>query len=210
MPPLATAVQEPLPTGTSRIARPSCFVGVDPGVSGAIAALIEGAPMPAIFDMPTEEHRTGTKRKPTIRNVLDGRKLRYILANLQRDYPDIFVTLETTAMRSAIRPSGHNCPVCREPHMIVNQGIASQGSFMRHGGIIVGVLIGLGIAYEEVASNVWTAEVFHGRSEKLDHRQTAAALYPTAAGQLARVKDDGRADALLLADYGKRRHCAPF
>lgn len=192
------------------IKRPSCFVGIDPGVTGAICAIIEGSPMPAIFDMPTLAMTTGTKKKPTVRNVLNGPKLRQILASLQAEYPDLYVVVETTAMRSAIRPSGHVCPICRQPHMIVNQGVASQGAFMRAGGMICGILIGLGIGYEEVPANVWTAEVFHGRSEKLDHRQLAATLYPALREKLARVKDDGRADATLLADYGLRRHHAPF
>lgn len=194
----------------STIRRPSCFVGIDPGVTGAICAIIEGAPMPAIFDMPVQQHTTGTKKKPTKRNVLDVIRLRNILAKLKAESTDMYAVVETTAMRSAIRPSGHTCPICRAPHMIVNQGVASQGSFMKAGGMIVGVLVGLGIGYEEVAANVWTAEVFHGPSEKLDHRQLAAALYPVVASKLARVKDDGRADALLIADYAKRRHCAPF
>jgi hypothetical protein len=198
------------------VKRPQCFVGIDPGVTGAICAIIEGAPMPAIFDMPVQQVTTGTKRKPTVRNVLDMARFRGIMAKLKAEY-DIYAIVETTAMRSAVRPAEplingkpHFCSVCHQPHMIVNQGVASQGSFMRAGGLIVGIIFGLGIGYEEVAANVWTAEVFHGRSEKLDHRQLAAALYPAAACKLARVKDDGRADALLLADYAKRRHGAPF
>lgn len=194
----------------STVKRPSTFIGIDPGVSGAIAVIIEGAPMPAIFDMPVETHVTGTKKKPTKRNVLDVIRLRSILAKLKSEATDIFAVVETPAMRPSVRPTGHNCPICHQPHLVVNQGMANQGAFMRAGGLIVGVLVGLGIGYEEVFSSVWTAEVFHGRSEKLDHRQLAATLYPTAAGKLARVKDDGRADALLLADYGKRRHYAPF
>jgi len=185
-------------------------VGIDPGVTGAIVALIEGAPMPAIFDMPVDTIVTGTKIKPTRKTVLNAGKLRYILAQLQRESPDIYAVVELTAMRPAIKHTGHDCPICKQPHVIVGAGMASTGSFMRAGGMICGILVGLGIAYEEVASNVWTAEVFHGRSEKLDHRQLAAALYPAAAGHLARVKDDGRADALLIADYAKRRHHAPF
>lgn len=206
---MSAALQPELPL-QSRITRPSCFVGIDPGVDGAIVAIIEGAPMPVIFDMPTEERRTGTKRKPTVKRVLDVHKLRYHLASLQREWQDIYVGVEATAMRSAIRPSGHNCPTCREPHMIVNQGVASQGAFMRAGGMIIGVLVGLGIAYEEIPANIWCADVFHGRSEKLDHRLLAGELYPVAKGQLCLVKHHNRADALLIADYAKRRHCAPF
>jgi hypothetical protein len=195
------------------------FVGDEVGVTGAIAAIIEGAPIPVVFDMPTETRITGTKKKPTTRHVLSGERMRKIFVQLQAEsgYGEIYACVETPQMRSAIWPAEpkingqpHNCSVCHHSHYEVNQGMASQGSFMRAGGIVVGVLIGLGIGYEEVPANVWTAEVFHGRAEKLDHRKVAASLFPAAASIFARVKDDGRADAVLLADYIRRRRGSPF
>lgn len=195
------------------------FVGIDVGVTGAIAAIIEGAPIPIMFDMPTDERITGTKKKPTTRHVLSGERLRKIFVQLQPEsgFGEIYACIETPQMRSAIWPAEpkingqpHNCSVCRHSHFEVNQGMASQGSFMRAGGMVAGILIGLGIPYEEVAANVWTAEVFHGRAEKLDHRKLASALFPHAASLFSRVKDDGRADALLIADWARRRHGAPF
>jgi len=193
------------------------FVGIDVGNTGAIAAIIEGAPIPVVFDMPTDAKVTGAKKKPTTRHVLNGERLRKILAQLQAESGEIYACVETPQMRSAMWPAEpkingqpHNCSVCHHSHYEANQGMASQGSFMRAGGMVVGVLIGLGIPYEEVAANVWTAEVFHGRAEKMDHRTLAKALFPAARSIFDRVKDDGRADAVLIADYIRRRRGAPF
>lgn len=194
------------------------FLGIDPGVSGAICALIDGAEAPAFYDMPTFQTKTGAKSSPTIKNHIDAVKLGRLIRNL-RVLADnsIYAILELTAMRASVRPmppfingKPHFCSTCRSVHMTVNQGMSNQGNFMRGGGVIVGVLAALEIPYEEVPSNVWTAEVFNRRTEKIDHRLLAQQMYPKAAPMLARVKDDGRADALLLADYGKRRHEAPF
>jgi len=207
------------PAEMSRDAREArtTFVGIDVGNTGAIAAIIDGAPIPVVFDMPTDARITGTKKKPTTRHVISGERLRKILAQLQAESGEIYACVETPQMRSAMWPAEpkingqpHNCSVCHHSHYEVNQGMASQGSFMRAGGIVVGVLIGLGIGYEEVPANVWTAEVFHGRAEKLDHRKLATALFPAAASIFSRVKDDGRADAVLIADWLRRRRGAPF
>jgi hypothetical protein len=50
---------------------------------------------------------------------------------------------------------------------------------------------------------VWTKDMKVG-SDKSLHRQRATERFPTHAASFARVKDDGRADAALLADWGLR------
>lgn len=197
--------------------KPSCFIGIDPGLDGAIVALIERCPMPVIHDMPTDTHVTGTKNKPTKKRVLNGSKLAMMMRTLQRDAGEIYVLLEEPQMRPAVRPAEplingrpHLCTLCKRQHFEVNQGIASQASFKEAGGIIKGVLFGLGIPFETIHPRTWMTDVFHGRSEKLGHRQLAQQLYPICAQQLDRVKDDGRAEALLLADYAKRHRDRPF
>jgi crossover junction endodeoxyribonuclease RuvC len=54
-----------------------------------------------------------------------------------------------------------------------------------------------------VRPQVWTKALGVG-SDKGAHREAACRLFPTDAEQFARVKDDGRADAALLAHWWMR------
>ena len=67
-------------------------------------------------------------------------------------------------------------------------------------GEIVGVLATLGVAFHLVAPATWKRAL--GVTEKADSRRKAQELYPTAP--LSRVKDHGRAEALLIAEWGRR------
>ena len=67
-------------------------------------------------------------------------------------------------------------------------------------GEIIGVLATLGVAFNLVAPTTWKRVL--GVTEKADSRRKAQELYPTAS--LARVKDHGRAEALLIAEWGRR------
>lgn len=197
------------PLETNR--KPTIFCGVDPGITGGICALIEGCPLPSLFEMPTYTTTTGTKKKPTNKRHIDERKVRAIFAQLQQQGGEVFVTIEKAQLRPAMRPSGHNCPICKQSHLIPNQGMTSQSSFIGGYELIRGILVGLGIGYEAVAANAWKAEVFNGEdSDKEAARRKAQKLYPIIASKFNLVKSHGLAEALLIAWWGKERHDAPF
>ena len=198
------------PTGLAPIRKPACFVGVDVGLDGAICALYDGNPIPVIHEMPTDTVRGGTKAKPKNKRVLNGSIIRSMFVGIQSDADELYVLIERPQLRPAMRPSGHVCPICRSPHMIVNQGIAALANFLGQAELIRGILIGLGIAHEDIAPSTWKADIFHGASDKTDARAKAAALFPASSQRFARVKDDGVAEATLLAYYNKKRHNAPF
>lgn len=67
-------------------------------------------------------------------------------------------------------------------------------------GVIHGVLIGLDRPWATVKPQVWTRALGVG-SDKGKHRETAQRLFPTSAHYFDRVKDDGRADAALIAHH---------
>jgi len=72
-------------------------------------------------------------------------------------------------------------------------------------GLAEGILVGCGVSYEAVAPARWKkAMSIPAGSEKGASRVLASRLFPYLAPQLARVKDDGRAEALLLAVYVQR------
>ena len=87
-------------------------------------------------------------------------------------------------------------------HAMPKQGVSSSFKFGMAFGAWVGVLAALGVPYRLVPPTVWQK----GRVRKTDGpdpktRSLTAArrMFPEAS--LARKKDDGRADALLIADW---------
>ena len=185
------------------VKRRNAWVGIDVGLDGAIAAIIDDEP-PLIFEMPTDTIKSGTAKKPIKRRVLNGFKVRRILQEIQVQVAEMYVLIERAQLRPALRRDAATGEVK------VNQGVASQAMFMEQFGLLRGILIGLGIPHEDCHPASWKADVFRGASDKTDARAKAAALFPSIADRFARVKDDGNAEAALIADYGRRRHSAPF
>lgn len=70
-------------------------------------------------------------------------------------------------------------------------------------GKIIALLAHRGIPVAEVRPADWKAALNLGTS-KAASRELASNLFPDQADQWARVKDDGRAEAALIAWYGKR------
>ena len=82
------------------------------------------------------------------------------------------------------------------------QGSGATGAFTfgEGFGLLQGLLIGLDRPHMLVRPQAWTKALGVG-SDKGAHRQMAQRLYPASASMFARVKDDGRADAALLAHW---------
>lgn len=89
-----------------------------------------------------------------------------------------------------------------EVHSMPGQGVASTFKFGKGYGEIIGVLATLGLGYRAISPAVWKRAMGLQRAEKVDSRRKAQELYPMAP--LARVKDHGRAEALLIAEWGRR------
>ena len=69
-----------------------------------------------------------------------------------------------------------------------------------------GVLAALRVPYESIAPSAWKAQMGIPKGATKDvSRARALALFPALAEQLARKKDDGRAEALLLAEWRRRQ-----
>jgi len=85
------------------------------------------------------------------------------------------------------------------------QGLVSTGKLMKHYGELIGVLTALRISFEEISAKKWQRAFWSNRRE--DRRKNkekglarAKALFPSV--EIGRR--DGRADALLIAEYGRR------
>jgi crossover junction endodeoxyribonuclease RuvC len=83
-------------------------------------------------------------------------------------------------------------------------GVASMFSFGRAAGIVEGVLAGLSVPFQLIPPATWikSMRTFGGKDGS---RQRAQELFPDYAHLFARKKDDGRAEAALLACYAAER-----
>lgn len=152
-----------------------CMIGIDPGLSGAIAVLGE---MIFVWDMPTNTVSRNNKSK----RELDTAVLMKMLVQAKVENPGIGATIEqATAMPK--------------------QGVSSVFSFGQSYGAVLGVLAGLGIPVTKVHPRVWK-KAMRVNSGKDGSRARASELLPNCADMWERKKDDGRAEAALIALYG--------
>lgn len=155
-------------------------IGIDPGASGAIA-LFDGATL-RVFDMPVVTVKRGTR---TVRQT-DAVLLKDVIAGTMTAYGIPYYGCAATVERVGAMPG---------------QGVSSMFAFGRAAGVIEGVLAGLGVETTLVSPQVWQAAMGVKGLGKDGARRHAAALYPAQASLFARKKDDGRADATLIATY---------
>jgi crossover junction endodeoxyribonuclease RuvC len=84
------------------------------------------------------------------------------------------------------------------------QGTSSMFAFGKAYGIVIGVLAALDIPTTFVNSRVWKKSL-SVPAAKDGARARASQLMPSAAHQWTRVKDNGRAEAALIAHWGELR-----
>lgn len=161
------------------------FVGIDPGIDGAVAAFDPEALGGGIqfFDVPTLEVRVGKKLK----RVPDAYEMTRILESFGTE--DVIVTIEKV---NAMPDVGTGAKM----------GATSAFSFGFGFGMWLGILAALKMPHQQVHPATWKAAVMAGMGKEKDaSRQRAMQLYPYASTQLARKKDHARGDALLIARW---------
>jgi crossover junction endodeoxyribonuclease RuvC len=93
--------------------------------------------------------------------------------------------------------------VLEDPQSMPGEGHVGAFSFGRTCGVLHGLLVGLGVPVRLVTPGVWKGSLGLTRDKTLC-RKRAMELYPLHAGLFKRVKDDGRAEAALMAFFGQR------
>ena len=156
----------------------SLYLGIDPGLSGAIALVDSDGGLAMLEDMPTMARGNGR-----VRHEVDAGGIAHLLRPHATD-----VTFGIVESASA-RPG---------------QGVASMFSLGHSFGVVTSVLSCLNIAYELLAPTKWKrlAELPADKALVL-----AAARRRWPGAPLTRVKDHGRAEALFMALLAMRRHC---
>lgn len=156
------------------------ILGIDPGASGALALLRIDAQgretVDHVFDMPTHSVAVNGKTKR-----------RLDLYQLAR-----WVDLHCSGIEMAVIEDVHSMP---------GQGVVSVFSFGFAAGAVQQVVACNAIPTLLVSPAKWKQRL--GLSADKDgSRRLASMKFPAAAHHWARVKDDGRAEAALLAHYG--------
>jgi crossover junction endodeoxyribonuclease RuvC len=88
-------------------------------------------------------------------------------------------------------------------HSMPRQGVASSFKFGLAYGLVRGVVSALGVPVHLVTPNEWKRE-FRLSVDKQQARVLAARMFPGQAKLFSRVRDDGRAEAALIAVFGGR------
>lgn len=155
------------------------ILGVDPGAFGALAFLDTESRELVVIDMPAVK----VKRGPRAVTQVDAKGL-------------------AAAVRLHVTPDTH--AIIERVHSMPGQGVASTFSFGRAAGIVEGVLAGFDIPFSLIPPQTWTKamRLFGGKDGS---RERAIELFPEQAHLFARKKDDGRADATLIACYAAER-----
>lgn len=153
------------------------WIGIDPGVTGAFAILGEKI---SFFDMPTVLVASGKKH----RNEYDAQAIVGFLSVLPGS---LMVAIE----RQQAMP---------------DQGVSSTFRTGYGFGMLIGILAAMQIPYELVAPVSWKRALMPDMpKDKGASIIKAKMLFPSAAPEMARKKDHARADALLIAEFARRR-----
>lgn len=152
------------------------ILGIDPGLSGALALYDTSEQTVEVFDMPVLELVRNGKKK--------GEVSAQALANL-------------------LAGRGIKAAYLERVNAMPGQGVTSVFSFGRSTGIVEGILAAYDIPTTLVTPQAWQKAVGQ-RAGKDGSRERAMQLFPAQADLFQRKKDDGRSDAALIAYYGAK------
>lgn len=159
------------------------YIGIDPGLTGAVAMIQEIGDEDAILIWDIPIIAMGARRK------------------------QLNMAGMTTILRTSYPESNKIIAAIEGQQAMPGQGVSSVFSLGQTYGGIMGCLAALGIGYEIISPSVWKKAYRLSKNKELS-RTRALELYPDCAPYLSRKKDHGRAEALLLADYLRRRRLA--
>ncbi|MDC1092596.1 crossover junction endodeoxyribonuclease [Pelagibacteraceae bacterium] len=151
------------------------IIGIDPGLSGAIAVL-ENNKVLNIFDMPV---------------MAEGKKNKRQLNSAQ------LVTL----LKENIKSDEEITVVVEQVNAMPGQGVTSMFNFGQTFGAIKGVCAALGLPIFFVRPSKWKKHFELINSSKDSSRTKAIEMYPALSNQLAKKKDVNKSDAILIGRF---------
>lgn len=156
--------------------QPPLYLGIDPGAGGAIASLDAEGRLVAVEDMPTCLVKVGRTDR------------RRVSASLLRDL--LAADGDAITMIVLERVGG-----------MTGQSASASFTFGYGCGLVEGVIAALSLPVVMVTPQAWKRSAGIPAA-KGAAREAAMRLWPAWSSKFARVKDDGRAEACLLARHG--------
>ena len=151
------------------------IVGIDPGLSGAIA-IMENNKVLSIFDMPIMAE--GKKNKKQLNSA---QLVKIIKENIKMEDEVAVVVEQVNAMPG--------------------QGVTSMFNFGQTFGAIKGMCAALNLPIFFVRPSKWKKHFELINSSKDSSRTKAIEMYPKLSNQLAKKKDVNKSDAILIARF---------
>ena len=151
------------------------IIGIDPGLSGAIAVL-ENNKVLNMFDMPVMSEGKKNKRQ------LNSAQLVSLLKDNMEHNEEIVVVVE-------------------QVNAMPGQGVTSMFNFGQTFGAIKGVCAALELPVFFVRPSKWKKHFELINSSKDSSRTKAIEMYPALSNQLAKKKDVNKSDAILIARF---------
>lgn len=155
------------------------FIGIDPGLSGAIARYDPATGNLIVHDVPTHE----LKRNGKTKREVDLHTLARIVDDLTKEPGGSILIEQVSSMPG--------------------QGVSSVFSFGKVYGILLGISAATFVPLETVTPAVWK-KAMGVTASKDGARAKASSLLPQSSHLWTRVKDADRAEAALLAVYASR------
>ena len=151
------------------------IIGIDPGLSGAIAVMHDKKVM-NMYDMPVMAE--GKKNK---RQLNSSQLVNIIKENINEDEDTIVVVEQVNAMPG--------------------QGVTSMFNFGQTFGAIKGVCAALRLPIFFVRPSKWKKHFELINSSKDASRTKVIEMYPALSSQLAKKRDVNKSDAVLIAKF---------
>ena len=150
-------------------------VGIDPGLSGAIA-ILENNKVLNIFDMPV---------------MAEGKKNKRQLNSAQL----------VSIIKDNTKPDAEIAVVVEQVNAMPGQGVTSMFNFGQTFGAIKGVCAALELPIFFVRPSKWKKHFELINSSKDSSRTKVIEMYPSLSSQLAKKKDVNKSDAILIARF---------
>ena len=151
------------------------IIGIDPGLSGAIA-ILENNKVLSIFEIPVMSEGKKNKRQ------LNSAQLVKLLKDNISENEEVSVVVE-------------------QVNAMPGQGVTCMFNFGQTFGAIKGVCAALELPIFFVRPSKWKKHFELINSPKDSSRTKAIEMYPSLSSQLAKKKDVNKSDAILIARF---------
>ena len=151
------------------------IIGIDPGLSGAIA-ILEDNKVLSIFDMPVMAEGKKNKRQLNSAQLVD-------------------------IIKENIKINGDIAVVVEQVNAMPGQGVTSMFNFGQTFGAIKGVCAALKLPIFFVRPSKWKKHFDLLNSSKDSSRTKVIEMYPSLSNQLTKKKDVNKSDAILIARF---------